>query len=358
MRVIAAMSGGVDSSVAAAMLRRAGHDVLGVHLLLRPSAEGAGAARCVGPAHAQDARRAAEAAGIPFRTLALEDCFEREIVQPFLAAYQAGETPNPCVWCNARVKLGPPLEWAKAEGFEAIATGHYARVRFDEGAGRWQIWRGRNRDKDQSYYLMGLSQEQLAHLTLPLGEIEDKADTRRRAREWGLPVADKAESQDICLVGGADYREFLEARLGRGAAGTPGPIVNARGEPIGRHRGLARYTVGQRKGLGIAHARPLYVIELRPESNTLVVGEEEELRKGRLLAREVNWVSIAPPPGPLRAEAQIRYRHSPAPCIIHPRGAGEVEAIFDEPQRAIAPGQMAAFYRGEVLLGGGRIARE
>ena len=358
MRVIAAMSGGVDSSVAAAMLRRAGHDALGVHLLLRPSAEGAGAARCLSPAHAEDARRAAEAAGIPFRTLALEDCFEREIIQPFLAAYQAGETPNPCVWCNARVKLGPLLQWAKAEGYEAISTGHYARVRFDEVGGRWRLLRGRNRAKDQSYYLMGLSQEQLAHLVLPLGEIEDKADTRQLAREWGLPVAEKAESQDICLVGGGDYRQFLEARLGPGGAGTPGPIVNSRGEPMGRHHGLARYTVGQRKGLGIAHARPLYVIELRPESNTLVVGEEEELGKSRLVAREMNWVSIAPPREPLRAEGQIRYRHAPAPCVIHPRGPSEVEAIFDEPQRAVAPGQMAVFYEGEMLLGGGAIAKE
>lgn len=360
MKIVAAMSGGVDSAVAAILLHRQGHEVLGVTLSLRePEAEGE-AMTCTSASHAIDARLAAEAGGIEFAVLEMRECFQREVIEPFVAAYRGGETPNPCIGCNSLVKLGPLLEWAKRRGYDKVATGHYARARIDPASEQWQLLRGKNPRKDQSYYLSGLSQDQLAHLVLPLGEFEDKAQTREMARQWGLPVSEKPDSQDVCLVGGKDYRGFLERRLGKEGLGGPGPILDTRGQTMGRHQGVYRYTVGQRRGLGISHPRPLYVVAIRPETNTVVVGEDNDTFESGLICDSINWIGFRPPgaPGePFRAEIQIRYQHSAAPATIHLTGSDSAEARFDQPQRAVAPGQAAVFYRGEIVLGAGRIRR-
>lgn len=342
MKILAAMSGGVDSSLAAALLVEQGHEVVGGALRLADAPAGA---------DPPDPAGAAAALGIPFRSWDLRAAFERLVVAPFCDAYAAGRTPNPCALCNARVKFGILLEKAREIGADAVATGHYARV--EPGPdGRPRLLRGRDRGKDQSYFLFAVDRGALALVRFPLGEMTKDA-VRRAARGRGLPAAERAESQEICFVPGDACGAFVASRAPAGAV-RPGPIVDGSGRPVGEHRGLVHHTVGQRRGLGLAAGRPLYVIGLEPETNTLVVGPDEDLWRRDLRAAGVNWL-VDEPAAAFRAAVRIRSRHEPAPALISPAGGGAWRARFDEPQRAITPGQAAVFYDDETVLGGGWI---
>ncbi len=347
-----AMSGGVDSSVAAALLLEQGYAVEGamLHLWAEP---GARENACCSLQAQNDAARVADILGIPFRVLDAAELFRRHVVEYFVATYARGRTPNPCIVCNRDVRFGFLLEYALKHGFEFLATGHYARVR-RLPAGEYRLLKGLDVEKDQSYVLYTLTQDRLAHLLFPVGEYT-KPQVREMARRYGLPVAEKAESQDLCFAADGDYRGFL-MRHAPGAL-RPGPILDVRGNVLGKHRGLAFYTIGQRKGLGLSAGEPLYVVEIDGERNAIVVGPKSALGKSHLVAGEVNWISGSPPSGPIDAEVKIRYRAVPAPAVVTPLPAGRVEVAFQTPMRDITPGQSAVFYTGDVCLGGGVIEK-
>lgn len=339
------MSGGVDSSVAAALLLEQGYDVVGVSLRLW---EG----RDLGPRNCSDHRGAAEVAavlGIPHAVLDQRGDFREAVVKPFARSYLEGATPNPCVACNREFKIERLLAWAAPRGIERVATGHYARVA--RGRGRAALMRGVDRNKDQSYFLFALAPRQLERVGFPLGELHKDA-VRAKARELGLPAAERPESQDICL---GDHRAVVASLAGPGQLGA-GEIVDGRGRVLGRHDGIHRFTVGQRRGLGIAAARPLYVLRIDADARRVVVGAREELRASVFTTSRTNW--IAPPPdGETAAEVQIRYRSRPAPCTLRPLDDHTVEVRPNEPLPSVSPGQAAVFYRGDQVLGGGWIDR-
>jgi tRNA-uridine 2-sulfurtransferase len=366
MKIAVAMSGGVDSSAAAALLQAAGHELVGFTMQLWNQNRGLSVdehgeplpSRCCSLDDVYDARRVAEDLGFPFYVLNLEREFERDVVQPFVQSYLAGETPIPCVACNSRLKFASLDRLAQSLGCEKVATGHYARVEFDEATHRYRLLRGRDARKDQSYFLWELTQAQLARSLFPLGAMA-KADVRAAARRHGLPVAEKAESQEICFVPDGDYAGFIDRYLeaeGKTADAPPaGEIVNTRGETLGAHTGVHHYTVGQRRGLGIANERPLYVVQIDARRNRVVVGAGDELLDREFNAAGVNWIACADPTAPVRAAVRLRYRHEAASATIEPLADNRARVLFDEPQRAITPGQATVFYRGDEVLGGGWI---
>ena len=372
------MSGGVDSSTVAAILRDHGRPIVGLTMQLwnqrrLPQLQGDGPAphRCCSLDDVYDARRVAEHLAIPYYVINFEREFEDTVVRPFVADYLSGRTPIPCTHCNNHVKFDQLLATARQIGADRIATGHYARVRHNRETGRYELLRAVDESKDQSYFLFGLTQEQLARTEFPLGELT-KQEVREIARRLAVPVAEKPESQEICFVPTGNYVRFIESYLqeqgtvGRegggnvpalGELGEPGEIVSTSGEVIGRHNGLHHYTVGQRRGLGLAAGHPVYVVALDRENNRLVVGEDGELRRSTCEVLNVNWIPYTVPVNPVRAKVRIRNRHIPADAEITPLDATTARVTFVEPQRAITPGQAAVFYDGERVLGGGWISK-
>jgi tRNA-uridine 2-sulfurtransferase len=346
--VLVAMSGGVDSSVAACLLQERGFDVVGSHMKLIHTEEGVEHG-CCGPRARGDAEAVARLGGFPFEVVEMSGIFAETVLEDFFSEHAAGRTPNPCVRCNEQIKFGAFLERARDLGVDFVATGHYVRTERDE-AGRWHLRRGSD-GKDQSYMLHTLGQNELARSLFPVGGMP-KTETRRHAERLGLPVADKPDSQEVCFAPAGDHGAFLEANAP--AMLEEGDVVDAAGRVIGAHRGLARYTIGQRRGLGVPTGERSYVVELDPAANRVVVGPAELLSRRGLVADRATWVAGSPPRGPFEASVQIRYRGDAAPAVV----VGDGDAIrveFRAAQRAIAPGQSVVVYRDDELLGGGRI---
>jgi len=380
MQTIAvAMSGGVDSSTVAAMLRAEGHNVVGLTMQLWNQRRLAGRegmpeqvqGRCCSIDDVYDARRVAEELGIPYYVVNHEERFERDVVRPFIDEYLSGRTPIPCSLCNNHLKFDQLLITARQIGADMLATGHYARVEFSPERNRWLLRRAADESKDQTYFLFGLTQEQLSRTLFPLGEMR-KPQVRELARQHSLALAEKPDSQEICFVPGGDYKRFIDVYLaeqGEQLPDTSGELVTTDGRVIGHHEGVHNFTVGQRKGLGVATGSPLYVININGAEGKVTVGGNDDLLSRTLVARDVNWIAIddlqeeiARGPQPpsaahgLRVRAKIRHRHEPAAAVLEPAANGEVRVTFDEPQRAITPGQAVVFYDGDVVVGGGWIA--
>jgi tRNA-uridine 2-sulfurtransferase len=363
--IAVAMSGGVDSSTVAAMLRAEGHDVIGLTMQLwnqrrlagREGMPEAVQGRCCSLDDVYDARRVAETIGIPYYVVNQEQRFEDDVVRPFVEEYLSGRTPIPCSLCNNHLKFDQLLITARQIGADTLATGHYARVDFDETNGRWLLKRPADLSKDQTYFLFGLTQEQLSRTIFPLGNLT-KPQVRELARQHGLALAEKPDSQEICFVPGGDYKQFLDAYLeeqGQALPDTAGELVTTEGEVIGEHSGIHNFTVGQRKGLGVATGSPLYVIQIKGDSRQVVVGSGEELYSRTLRAKRVNLISVRELEAAMPVSVKIRHRHEPAPAVLEKTAADELLVTFDEPQRAITPGQAAVFYQGDVVVGGGWI---
>jgi len=356
IRVVVAMSGGVDSSVAAALLVERGYDVIGMMMRLWSEETVAGGAsnRCCTPDQMADARRIADKLGIPFYVLDTKEVFRNTIVDFFIDQHRQGYTPNPCLECNRHIRFEYLLNNALALDADYLATGHYARIAQDEN-GRFQLKTGLDDHKDQSYVLSVMGQEQLSHVMFPVGEFA-KTEVREIAARFGLPTASKKDSQDLCFLGDNDYRRFLRDHAPE--VMHSGPIVTRGGDLLGEHAGLANYTIGQRKGLGVFGAEPLYVIGMNPTQNTLIVGTLAELGSSELTAKRVNWVSGITPTEPFEAGVKIRYKAKPVPATITPLEGGRMQIVFDHPLRDITPGQGAVIYDGGVCLGGGIIERQ
>lgn len=350
-KVVVAMSGGVDSSVAAALLKQQGYDVSGMMLRLWSEPGREDSNRCCTPDSMAQARRVAGLLDIPFYVIDAKDVFRETVVQYFLDGYARGETPNPCLVCNRQIRWTFLLNHALALGAEYMATGHYVQIRSDE-SGKQQLLRSVDHSKDQSYVLHVLTQEQLAHARFPVGE-HPKPEIRRLASDFGLPTASRPDSQDLCFLAGGDYRNFLQRNLPEIL--TPGEIVTVDGNVLGEHSGLANYTIGQRKGLGLASPVPLYVIAKMAESNALVVGAQAELGVAELTARDVNWVSGEAPLEPFHAQVKIRYTAKEVAALVLPMDGNQVQVRFDAKVRDATSGQAAVFYQGDVMLGGGII---
>ena len=363
--IAVAMSGGVDSSTVAAMLRTEGHNVIGLTMQLWNQRRLAGRegmpeqvqGRCCSLDDVYDARRVAQAIGIPYYVVNHEERFEREVVQPFVQEYLSGRTPIPCSLCNNHLKFDQLLMVARQIGADTLATGHYARVEFDQARERWLLKRPVDVAKDQTYFLFGLTQEQLSRTIFPLGGITKPA-VRELARAQGLAIAEKPDSQEICFVPGGDYKRFLDAYLaeqGESLPDTSGELVTTDGRVIGEHDGIHNFTVGQRKGLGVATGSPLYVIQIKGDAGQVVVGSSEELYSKTLRARRVNLIAVGEIDRHMRVSVKIRHRHEPAAATLEHSGDDEILLTFDEPQRAVTPGQAAVFYDGDLVVGGGWI---
>jgi tRNA-specific 2-thiouridylase len=363
--IAVAMSGGVDSSAVAAMLRADGHNVVGLTMQLWNQRRLAGHegmpesvhGRCCSLDDVYDARRVAETIGIPYYVVNQEDRFEEEVVRPFVQEYLSGRTPIPCSLCNNHLKFDQLLTVAQQIGADSLATGHYARVEFDEPGGRWLLKRPVDIAKDQTYFLFGLTQDQLSRTIFPLGGMT-KSQVRDLARSYGLALADKPDSQEICFVPGGDYKKFLDAYLaerGDPLPDTAGELVTTGGQVIGEHGGIHNFTVGQRKGLGVATGSPLYVIQIKGDARQVVVGNQEDLYTKTLRAQRVNLISIDGIEEPMAVQVKIRHRHAAATATIETMAEDEVLVTFADPQRAITPGQAAVFYQDDVVVGGGWI---
>jgi tRNA-specific 2-thiouridylase len=364
--IAVAMSGGVDSSTVAAMLRADGHNVIGLTMQLwnqRRLADSHGMpeavqGRCCSIDDVYDARRVAQVLDIPYYVVNHENRFEQDVVRPFVQDYLSGRTPIPCSLCNNHLKFDQLLITARQIGADLLATGHYAQVEHDPKSDRWLLKRPVDRAKDQTYFLFGLTQDQLSHTLFPLGGM-NKPEVRERARQHGLALAEKPDSQEICFVPNGDYKRFIDAYLeeqGDALPDTSGELVTTTGEVVGTHNGIHNFTVGQRKGLGIATGSPLYVIQLKGDKHQVVVGPGEELLTRTMTAKRLNWISIPDLTEPIRVKAKIRHRHEVAPAMVEPNGDEQVLVTFDEPQRAITPGQAVVFYQDDVVVGGGWIA--
>lgn len=353
-RVVIAMSGGVDSSVAAALLKEQGYQVIGIMLRLWSEPGKEESNRCCTPDAMRLARRVAAQLEIPFYAVDVKEMFQNTVVADFISGYAGGVTPNPCLICNRRIRFGYLLDRALALGADYLATGHYARLERDE-TGKTRLLRAVDRQKDQSYVLHVLNQNQLKHALFPIG-IYPKPEVRRLARVFNLQVAERAESQDLCFLAGEDYRRFLHRTAPQVAV--PGPIMTTRGEILGTHQGLAFYTIGQRKGLGIYASSPLYVLDKNVQHNALIVGTAEELGRRKFKTEKINWIQGNAPLQPLRGQVKIRYRALDAWAEITPLPGNNAQIILDEPLRDITPGQAAVFYDDEECLGGGIISIE
>ncbi|HEX3969586.1 MAG TPA: tRNA 2-thiouridine(34) synthase MnmA [Edaphobacter sp.] len=367
--IAVAMSGGVDSSAVAALLRAEGHPIIGLTLQLWNQRRLAGhegmpeavQGRCCSIDDVYDARHVAEQLNIPYYVVNQQARFEAEVVKPFVSEYLAGRTPIPCTLCNNHLKFDQLLITARQIGADRIATGHYARNHYDETRGRWILSRPADRSKDQTYFLFGLTQDQLSRTLFPLGEMQKPA-VRDMAAEAGLAVAQKSDSQEICFIPGGDYNAFLKAYLAEqnpdqheALPDSSGELVTTTGEIIGRHQGIHSFTVGQRKGLGLTSPDPLYVLAIHPDSHQVTVGPNEDLFSRDLFANRLNWISIPQLTEPIRVSAKVRHRHTPAMATLTRVDDSTVYARFDEPQRAITPGQSAVFYHEDEVVGGGWI---
>ncbi|HKT87043.1 MAG TPA: tRNA 2-thiouridine(34) synthase MnmA [Candidatus Sulfotelmatobacter sp.] len=363
--IAVAMSGGVDSSTVAAMLRAEGHEIIGLTMQLWNQRRLAGredmpeqvTGRCCSLDDVYDARRVAQQIGIPYYVVNHEDRFERDVVRPFVEEYLSGRTPIPCSLCNNHLKFDQLLIVARQIGAERVATGHYARVAYDDSRGRWLLKRPADLSKDQTYFLFGLTQDQLSRTLFPLGDMT-KPQVRELARKHGLALAEKPDSQEICFVPGGDYKRFIDAYLaeqGESLPDTAGELVTTDGQVIGEHSGIHNFTVGQRKGLGVATGSPLYVIQISGADKQVMVGGDEHLYSSTLCARRVNLISVDDLREPMRVAVKIRHRHEPAAATIERAGEDEILVTFDQPQRAITPGQAAVFYDGDTVVGGGWI---
>ena len=362
--VAVAMSGGVDSSAVAALLQQQGRAVVGLTMQLwnqrrLPELQGHGPAqhRCCSLDDVYDAKAVAQHLNFPHYVVNFEEQFEARVVRPFVDQYLAGRTPIACTNCNTEVKFEPLLRMARQIGAERLATGHYARIRKNDATGRYELLCARDESKDQTYFLWGLSQEQLSRSDFPLGELT-KEEVRALARRASLPVAEKPESMELCFVPTRNYVQFIHAysqERGISLQNSEGEIVNESGEVIARHNGVHNFTIGQRKGLGFAAGKPLYVLSIDPAKNRVVVGEDDALRTAAFEVEDVNWVSCEKPSAPVRAFVKIRHKHEPAPATVEAVAENRARITFDSPQRAITPGQAAVFYDGEIVLGGGWI---
>jgi tRNA-specific 2-thiouridylase len=346
------MSGGVDSSVAAALLVKQGYDVVGMMMRLWSEPGREGSNRCCTPDAMAQAKQVASIIDIPFYTIDAKEVFYNQVVQFFIDGYTQGVTPNPCLMCNKHIRWEYLLTRAQAFGAEFMATGHYARLLHDNG--RIQLLKAVDQQKDQSYVLHVLNQQQLSKAVFPLGDFQ-KPEIRRMALEFGLPVAERADSQDLCFLGNGNYRDFLERNSELNLK--QGYIVNTEKEVLGTHRGLEMYTIGQRRGIGISAPYPLYVIEKDLKKNILIIGTKEELKKHNMSVKDINWVSIKPPRKPFSAQVKIRYTAKEVPAIINPDPEGNAVVEFDDPIASITPGQAAVFYQGDTCLGGGIIEK-